>query len=71
MLNTLRAIVCCNGPPDRYVKEPMRVKVGDRARFWAVSAGPAHPCHSHVVGEQFDTVRPGQKGAIGPLVVEP
>ena len=36
--------------------EAKRVKVGDRVRFWVVSAGPTHPSHFHVVGEQFDTV---------------
>ena len=35
---------------------PAMFKVGDRVRFWLVSAGPSHPCNFHVVGEQFDTV---------------
>jgi len=56
MLNTLPDIVCFNGRPNQYVKEPIRVKVGDRVRFWVVSAGPSHPCNFHVVGEQFDKV---------------
>lgn len=56
MLNTLPDVVCFNGRPDQYVKEPIRAKVGDRVRFWVVSAGPSHPCNFHVVGEQFDTV---------------
>jgi nitrite reductase (NO-forming) len=56
MLNTLPDVVCFNGRPNQYVKEPIRVKVGDRVRFWVVSAGPSHPCHFHVVGEQFDKV---------------
>lgn len=56
MLNTLPDLVTFNGRPNQYVKEPIRVKVGDRVRFWVVSAGPSHPCHFHVVGEQFDTV---------------
>jgi nitrite reductase (NO-forming) len=56
MLNTLPDIVCFNGRPNQYVREPIRVKVGDRVRFWLVSAGPSHPCNFHVVGEQFDTV---------------
>ena len=45
-----------NGRPSQYIKEPIRVKAGDRVRFWVVDAGPTHPCHFHVVGEQFDTV---------------
>jgi nitrite reductase (NO-forming) len=56
MLNTLPDIVCFNGRPNQYMKEPIKVKVGDRVRFWVVSAGPSHQCNFHVVGEQFDTV---------------
>src|SRR3954468_9511478 len=56
MLSTLPDYLAFNGRPSQYVKEPIRVKVGDRARFWVVDAGPTHPCHFHIVGEQFDTV---------------
>jgi nitrite reductase (NO-forming) len=56
MLNTLPDFVTFNGRPSQYVQEPIRVRVGDRVRFWVVSAGPSHPCNFHVVGEQFDTV---------------
>lgn len=56
MLSTMPDLVTFNGRPDQYVKEPIRVRVGDRVRFWVVDAGPTHPCHFHVVGEQFDTV---------------
>ena len=56
MLNTLPDFVAFNGRPSQYMKDPLRVKVGDRVRFWVVSAGPSHPCNFHVVGEQFDTV---------------
>jgi nitrite reductase (NO-forming) len=56
MLNTTPDTVCFNGRPNQYVKEPIHVRVGDRVRFWVVSAGPSHPCNFHVVGEQFDTV---------------
>jgi nitrite reductase (NO-forming) len=56
MLSTMPDMVCFNGRPNQYVKEPIHVKVGDRVRFWVVSAGPSHPCNFHVVGEQFDTV---------------
>ena len=56
MLDMLPDMVCFNGRPNQYLKEPIRVKVGDRARFWVVSAGPSHQCSFHVVGEQFDTV---------------
>ncbi|MDQ6633423.1 MAG: multicopper oxidase domain-containing protein [Gemmatimonadota bacterium] len=56
MLSTMPDLVTFNGRPDQYMKEPIRVKVGDRVRFWLVDAGPTHPCYFHVVGEQFDTV---------------
>jgi len=56
MLSTMPDYLAFNGRPNQYVKEPIRVKVGDRVRFWVVDAGPTHPCHFHVVGEQFDTV---------------
>ncbi len=56
MLSTMPDLVTFNGRPDQYIKEPIQVKVGDRVRFWVVDAGPTHPTHFHVVGEQFDTV---------------
>ena len=56
MLGTLPDFVAFNGRPNQYIKDPIRVKVGDRVRFWVVNAGPTHPCNFHVVGEQFDTV---------------
>ena len=56
MATTLPDYVVFNGRPDQYVKEPIRVQVGDRVRFWVVAAGPTHPCNFHVVGEQFDSV---------------
>jgi nitrite reductase (NO-forming) len=49
-------LVCFNGRPNQYQTEPIRVKRGDRVRFYLVAAGPSHPCNFHVVGEQFDTV---------------
>jgi nitrite reductase (NO-forming) len=56
MLSTIPDLVMFNGRPNQYVKDPIRVKVGDRVRFWVVSAGPQYQCSFHVVGEQFDTV---------------
>ena len=56
MLNLLPDYVAFNGRPSQYVKDPLRVKVGDRVRFWVVSAGPSHACNFHVVGDQFDRV---------------
>jgi nitrite reductase (NO-forming) len=56
MLGTMPDLVVFNGRPNQYVKDPIRVKLGDRVRFWVVDAGPTHPCQFHVVGEQFDTV---------------
>ncbi|MEP6509165.1 MAG: multicopper oxidase domain-containing protein [Gemmatimonadales bacterium] len=56
MLATFPDYVMFNGRPNQYMKDPIKVKVGDRVRFWVVNAGPTHPCNFHVVGEQFDTV---------------
>ena len=56
MLTTLPDFMAFNGRPNQYIKEPIRVKVGDRVRFWIVNVGPTHPCAFHVVGEQFDTM---------------
>ena len=56
MLTTIPDFVVFNGRTNQYVKDPIRVKLGDRVRFWVVNAGPTHPCNFHVVGEQFDTV---------------
>lgn len=56
MLSTLPDFVTFNGRPDQYGRAPLKVRRGDRVRFWVVNAGPTHPCAFHVVGEQFDTV---------------
>jgi nitrite reductase (NO-forming) len=56
MLKTVPDFVAFNGRPNQYIKDPIRVKLGDRVRFWVVNAGPTHPCNFHAVGEQFDTV---------------
>jgi nitrite reductase (NO-forming) len=56
MLSTLPDYVMFNGRPNQYIQAPIKVKVGDRVRFWVVNAGPTHPCNFHVVGEQFDTM---------------
>ena len=56
MLSTMPDFLAFNGRPNQYSREPIRVKVGDRVRFWVVNCGPTHPCAFHVVGEQFDTM---------------
>jgi len=56
MLATLPDYVVFNGRPTQYMTAPLKVRVGDRVRFYVVNAGPTHPCNFHVVGEQFDTV---------------
>jgi nitrite reductase (NO-forming) len=56
MLATSPDYVAFNGRPGQYQAEPIRVKRGDRVRFYVVDAGPTVPCAFHVVGEQFDTV---------------
>ncbi|MBX6365222.1 MAG: hypothetical protein IRZ00_15235 [Gemmatimonadetes bacterium] len=59
MMTTIPDVVCFNGRPDLYVAEPIRVRPGERVRFYVLSAGPTHPCHFHVVGKVFDTVHVG------------
>jgi nitrite reductase (NO-forming) len=56
MLTLLPDHVAFNGRPGQYIPDPIKVKVGDRVRFYVVNAGPTHPCAFHVVGEQFDRV---------------
>ena len=56
MLATLPDYVVFNGRPSQYMTAPIKVRVGDRVRFYVVNSGPTHPCNFHVVGEQFDTV---------------
>ena len=56
MLGTLPAVVAFNGYANQYLKEPIRVKRGERVRFYVVSAGPSLGCSFHIVGEQFETV---------------
>jgi nitrite reductase (NO-forming) len=56
MLATLPDYVVFNGRPTQYMNAPLKVRVGDRVRFYVVNSGPTHPCNFHVVGEQFDTV---------------
>ena len=56
MLSTMPDYVAFNGRPSQYIADPIRVKVGDRVRLYVISAGPTHPSHFHIVGEQFDRV---------------
>jgi nitrite reductase (NO-forming) len=56
MLSTLPDYMAFNGRPNQYINDPIRVKVGDRVRFWVVNCGPTHSSAFHVVGEQFDTM---------------
>ncbi|HEX7020004.1 MAG TPA: multicopper oxidase domain-containing protein [Gemmatimonadaceae bacterium] len=59
MLSTVPDYFAFNGRPNQYIEHPLRAKVGERVRFHVVTAGPTHPNHFHVVGEQFDTVYMG------------
>jgi nitrite reductase (NO-forming) len=45
-----------NGIASQYAKKPLTVTAGDRARFWAVAAGPSDGIAFHIVGTVFDTV---------------
>lgn len=56
MATGLPDYVLFNGRPDQYIAEPIRVELGDRVRFYVVSAGPTYSCCFHVVGEQFEQV---------------
>ncbi|HEU5358577.1 MAG TPA: multicopper oxidase domain-containing protein [Gemmatimonadales bacterium] len=56
MLGTLPAVVAFNGYANQYLKEPIRVRRGERVRLYVGNAGPTLGCSFHIVGEQFDTV---------------
>lgn len=45
-----------NGTADQYKNAPLRVRAGERVRFWLVNAGPSDLIAFHIVGTQFDTV---------------
>lgn len=47
--------VVFNGYASQYAFDRLQVKVGERARFWVVAAGPNRGSAFHVVGGQFDT----------------
>ncbi|MFE9023994.1 multicopper oxidase domain-containing protein [Streptomyces sp. NPDC007808] len=59
-----------NGIASQYAKRPLKMKAGERARFWVVSAGPSDGIAFHIVGTVFDTVykegayllKPGRPG---------
>lgn len=48
--------VVFNGVADQYLQHPLRVRAGERVRFWVLAAGPNRATSFHVVGGQFDTV---------------
>ncbi|GAA3791272.1 multicopper oxidase domain-containing protein [Streptomyces phyllanthi] len=45
-----------NGVANQYAQQPLKVRAGERARFWVVAAGPGDGIAFHVVGTVFDTV---------------
>ncbi|MFE1895107.1 multicopper oxidase domain-containing protein [Streptomyces yangpuensis] len=45
-----------NGVANQYARQPLKVKAGERARFWVVAAGPSDGIAFHIVGTVFDTV---------------
>ncbi|MDX2758850.1 multicopper oxidase domain-containing protein [Streptomyces sp. ME08-AFT2] len=45
-----------NGVADQYAQRPLKVKAGERARFWVIAAGPSDGIAFHLVGAVFDTV---------------
>lgn len=48
--------VVFNGIANQYDARPLTARVGERVRFWVLSAGPSRPSSFHVVGGQFDTL---------------
>lgn len=44
-----------NGLANQYDHRPIRVRAGQRIRFWLLDAGPNRATAFHVVGGQFDT----------------
>ena len=45
-----------NGIAFQYAQRPLTAKVGEKVRFWVLSAGPNLSTSFHVIGGQFDTV---------------
>ncbi|MFH9824959.1 multicopper oxidase domain-containing protein [Streptomyces bobili] len=45
-----------NGMAGQYAQRPLKLKAGERARFWLVAAGPSDGIAFHIVGTVFDTV---------------
>ncbi|MFI9749505.1 multicopper oxidase domain-containing protein [Streptomyces collinus] len=68
-----------NGIANQYARQPLKVKAGERARFWVVAAGPSDGIAFHIVGTVFDTVykegaymlEPGQAGGAQVLDLAP
>ncbi|QAU51447.1 multicopper oxidase domain-containing protein [Corynebacterium pelargi] len=52
--NTPSAVVF-NGLENQYLAKPIKIKRGERARFWLINAGPNKALSFHIVGTQFDT----------------
>ncbi|MDF3146182.1 multicopper oxidase domain-containing protein, partial [Streptomyces sp. T21Q-yed] len=68
-----------NGIANQYAQQPLKMKPGERARFWVVAAGPSDGIAFHVVGTVFDTVykegayllKPNQPGGAQVLDLAP
>ena len=45
-----------NGIAFQYAQRPLTAKVGEKVRFWVLSAGPNLSTSFHIIGGQFDTV---------------
>jgi nitrite reductase (NO-forming) len=56
-------VVAFNGYADQYVKAPIEIGVGDKARLYVLNAGPSLWSAFHMIGTVFDrTVIEGQVG---------
>lgn len=55
-----------NGAASQYAQNPLKVKAGERVRFWMVTAGPSDGVNFHIVGTIFDTVYKEGKQLLSP-----
>lgn len=63
MLDDRASYVVFNGRANQYVANPLKVREGDRVRFFVVNAGPNRTSAFHIVGAIFDRIYPdGQTG---------
>jgi nitrite reductase (NO-forming) len=47
-------VIAFNGYADQYMKDPIRVRSGERIRMYLLNPGPTHILSFHVIGAIFD-----------------